>query len=50
MLAGLDHCAGHLRRLADLTILDQEPAEAGDDTLRDLNPIHTIVDGRYVAG
>jgi predicted amidohydrolase YtcJ len=42
---------GHLRgtltagRLADLTIWDQEPAEAAGDTLRELNPTYTIIGG-----
>jgi predicted amidohydrolase YtcJ len=42
---------GHLRgtltagRLAELTIWDEEPAEAAGDTLRDLDPTHTITGG-----
>ncbi|WP_051452312.1 amidohydrolase [Actinospica robiniae] len=35
-------------RLADLTIWDRDPAQCADDDLRDLNPTHTILGGRFV--
>lgn len=35
-------------RLADLTIWDQDPAHCPSDTLRDLNPTHTIIGGLVV--
>ncbi|MER6211783.1 amidohydrolase family protein [Streptomyces sp. NPDC001642] len=35
-------------RLADLTVWDRDPADCPSDTLRDLNPVHTIVGGRLV--
>jgi len=51
-LLGEEHLRGSLTagRLADLTIWDTDPAEAAGDTLRDLNPAHTIIGGRHVAG
>jgi predicted amidohydrolase YtcJ len=51
-LLGEDHLRGTLTtgRFADLTIWDQEPADAADDILRDLNPTHAIIGGRLVHG
>ena len=45
-----EHLRGSIStgRLADLTIWDVDPAEAAPDTLRDLNPTHTVIGGRIV--
>ena len=51
-LLGEDHLRGTLTtgRFAGLTIWDQEPADAADGILRDLNPAHAIIGGRLVHG
>jgi hypothetical protein len=47
-------CEDHLRgtltpgRLADLTVWDQDPAHCRTDSLRDLDPTHTLLGGRLV--
>jgi predicted amidohydrolase YtcJ len=45
-----EHLRGCLTpgRLADLTIWDQDPAQATSDALRDLNPTHTFLGGSLV--
>ncbi|MFJ9243590.1 amidohydrolase family protein [Streptomyces sp. NPDC101776] len=35
-------------RLADLTVWDQDPARCPSEALGDLNPVHTVVGGRFV--
>ncbi|MGW1162079.1 amidohydrolase [Streptomyces sp. NPDC002519] len=49
-LLGEEHLRGTLTpgRLADLTVWDQDPAHCPSDTLRDLNPTHTLVGGLLV--
>ncbi|MCZ0992079.1 amidohydrolase family protein [Streptomyces noursei] len=49
-LLGEEHLRGTLTpgRLADLTIWDRDPAHCPADTLRDLDPTHTLVGGRTV--
>ncbi|HWG24184.1 amidohydrolase [Actinospica sp.] len=49
-LTGEEHLRGSLTpgRLADLTIWDQDPAQASGEVLRDLMPTHTVIGGRLV--
>ena len=49
-LTGEDHLRGILApgRLADLTIWDQDPASISSLDLRDLQPTHTVLGGRFV--
>ncbi|MEU9338790.1 amidohydrolase [Streptomyces sp. NPDC048290] len=51
-LLGEDRLRGSLGpgRLADLTVWDRDPARCPADTLRDLEPTHTVLGGRTVHG